>query len=95
MTPPDSLRERMPAQHHSLHSHKHPTVTSSPRPSDMMHAIFEQLDQMERTPRSGVTMCHEQGKTAIYVSDDKQYIIEEPPHGSIRRALRSPEARGR
>ena len=94
MITPESLREQIPAQNQSLHRNERTTAASGPRPSDMMDAIFKQMDEMERTPRSSVTMCHEQGKTAIYVSDDKQYIIEEPPHGSIRRALRSPEARG-
>ena len=28
----------------------------------MMNAIFAQIDKMERTPRSGVAMCHRQGK---------------------------------
>ena len=40
-------------------------------------------------------MCHRQGKTAVYVSECKQYIIEEPPHGPIKRTLCSPDARGR
>lgn len=61
----------------------------------MMNAIFQEMDEMERTPRSSVTMCHEQGKTAVYVSDDKQYIVKEPLHGPVRHTLRSPEARGR
>ena len=30
-------------------------------------------------------MCHRQGKTAVYLSKDKRYIIEHPPHGPITR----------
>ena len=58
-------------------------------------SIFAQIDRLPRPPRSGVAMCHKQGKTAVYVSECKQYIIEEPPHGPITRTLRSPDARGR
>ena len=38
---------------------------------------------MARTPGSGVAMCHEQGKTAVYLSEDGRYIVEHPPHGPI------------
>ena len=58
-------------------------------------SFFAQIDRLPRPPRSGVVMCHEQGKPAIYVSECKQYIIEEPSHGPITRTLRSPAARGR
>ena len=30
-------------------------------------------------------MCHEQGKTAVYLSDDGKYLVEHPPHGPIKR----------
>ena len=30
-------------------------------------------------------MCHEQGKTAVYLSEDKTCIVEHPPHGPITR----------
>ena len=36
-------------------------------------------------PGSGIAMCHEQGKTAVYLSKDKTCIVEHPPHGPIRR----------
>ncbi|MYD99281.1 MAG: hypothetical protein F4X98_18100 [Gammaproteobacteria bacterium] len=66
------------------------------RGSAMMNGIFQQIDKMGRTPRSGVTMCHRQRKTAVYLSHDRKHIIEEPPHGGpIKRTLRDPKFRGR
>ena len=38
---------------------------------------------MARTPGSGTAMCHEQGKTAVYLSADGQFIVQHPPHGPI------------
>ena len=55
-----------------------------------MQAISELLEEMARTPASGVQMCHEQGKTAVYLSDDGKYIVEHPPHGPIRRTPFNP-----
>lgn len=49
--------------------------------------VSELLKEMERTPESGVKMCHEQGKTAVYLSKDGKYIVEHPPHGAITRTL--------
>ena len=89
------VHEQARGQLRTPHPGKRITAASNLQPSDMMDAIFKEMDEMERTPRSGVTMCHEQGKTAVYVSDDKQYIINEPPHGPVRHTLRSLEARGR
>lgn len=60
----------------------------------MMDAIARQVDEMERTPGSGIAMCHQQGKTAVYVSEDRKYLVEHPPHGVIRRTLRRPESQG-
>ena len=47
-------------------------------------------------------MCHAQGKTAVYLSDDGQYIVEHSPAGTIvRKPLRASaepvhrESRGR
>ena len=57
-------------------------------------SFFAQIDRLPRPPRSGVVMCHKQGKTAVYVSECKQYIIEEPPHGPITRTLRGPRRPG-
>ena len=49
----------------------------------------EALDQAIRAmcaePGSGVRMCHEQGKTAVYLSvRDGRYIVEHEPNGTIR-----------
>ena len=30
-------------------------------------------------------MCHEQGKTAVYLSEDEHWIVEHPPNGAIMR----------
>ena len=51
----------------------------------LIDAIRQDMEEMRRTPRSGVKMCHEQGKTAVYLSADKQYIVHEPPNGPITR----------
>lgn len=71
-------------------------TAASPTPSKptMMDAIFERIDEMERTPGSGIAMCHQQGKTAVYVSGDRKYLVEHPPHGPIRRTLRHPKSQG-
>ena len=71
-------------------------TAASPAPSGpaMMGAIFKRIDEMERTPGSGIAMCHQQGKTAVYVSEDRKYLVEHPPHGTIRRTLRHPESQG-
>lgn len=52
---------------------------------DQTAALIDDLQQMQRTPGSGVTMCHAQGKTAVYLSGDRKYIVEHPPHGPITR----------
>ena len=46
------------------------------------------IEQMDRTADSGVAMCHAQGKTAVYVSEDRRHIVEHPPHGPVTRRLR-------
>ena len=48
-----------------------------------MDPLDEFIAQMERTPNSGVKMCHEQGKTAVYRTDDGKWLVEHPPHGPI------------
>ena len=65
-------------------------------------ALSASIDEMSRTPGSGVAMCHAQGKTAVYLSDDGQYIVEHSPDGTIvRKPLRASaepvhrESRGR
>ena len=52
---------------------------------DQTAALIDDLKQMQRTPGSGVAMCHAQGKTAVYLSRDRRYIVEHPPHGPITR----------
>ena len=48
-----------------------------------MDPLDEFIAEMERTPNSGVKMCHEQGKTAVYRTDDGKWLVEHPPHGPI------------
>ena len=43
------------------------------------------IERMSGEQGSGVRMCHEQGKTAVYLSSDGRYIIEHEPNGAIRR----------
>ena len=85
---PDSARSERRRRRRSK-----PTA-ASPSPSEptMMDAISKRFDEMERTPGSGTAMCHQQGKTAVYVSEDRKYLVEHPPHGPIRRTLRHPES---
>ena len=51
-------------------------------------SLDELIEQMDRTPNSGIAMCHAQGKTAVYVSEDRRHIVEHPPHGPITRRQR-------
>ena len=39
---------------------------------------------MSEEPGSGIRMCHEQGKTAVYLSRDGRFIVEHEPNGAIR-----------
>lgn len=50
--------------------------------------LDEFIEHMDRTPDSGIAMCHARGKTAVYVSEDRRYIVEHPPHGPITRRPR-------
>ena len=52
---------------------------------DQAATLIDDLRQMQQTPGSGVAMCHAQGKTAVYLSRDRKYIVEHPPHGPITR----------
>lgn len=52
---------------------------------DQTSALIDDLKQMQQTPGSGVAMCHAQGKTAVYLSGDRKYIVEHPPHGPMTR----------
>ena len=47
--------------------------------------LEDAIRAMDGEPGSGVRMCHEQGKTAVYLSDDGRYIVEHEPSGFIRR----------
>ena len=38
---------------------------------------------MSRDPRSGIKLCHAQGKAAIYLSADGDHIVTEHPNGDI------------
>ena len=48
-------------------------------------ALHKSIIEMMQTKGSGVAMCHEQGKTAVYLSEDERWIVEHPPHGPITR----------
>ena len=48
-------------------------------------ALHEAIIAMMRTKGSGTAMCHEQGKTSVYLSADQRWIVEHPPHGPITR----------
>ena len=49
----------------------------------VMDPLSAAIARMERTPNSGITMCHRQGKTAVYMSRDRKHIIEHAPDGTI------------
>ena len=53
-------------------------------------ALERDIQAMSEEPGSGVRMCHEQGKTAVYLSDDEQFLIEHEPNGAIRRVQLDP-----
>ena len=40
---------------------------------------------MDAEAGSGVRMCHEQRKTAVFLSEDGQRIVEREPNGAERR----------
>ena len=47
-------------------------------------ALDHDIKTMSEEPGSGVRMCHEQGKTAVYLSRDGRFVIEQEPHGLVR-----------
>ena len=51
---------------------------------DPAGTLEDAIRAMDEEPSSGVGMCHEQRKTAVYLSDDGRYIIEQEPNGTIR-----------
>ena len=55
------------------------------RPTEGQRRLDQAIARTTQTPDSGIAMCHRQGKTAVYLSDDETCIVEHPPHGPIRR----------
>ena len=47
--------------------------------------LEDAIGAMDEEPGSGVRMCHAQGRTAVCLSDDGRYIVENEPSGFIRR----------
>ena len=47
--------------------------------------LSRRIREVSQSPGSSVRMCHEQGKTAIYLSDDGEHIVEHEPNGTIRK----------
>ena len=47
-------------------------------------ALSRRIREMSEQPGSGVRMCHDQGKTAVYISRDHQFMVFHPPNGPIR-----------
>ena len=45
--------------------------------------IRTSLRAMSRDPKSGIKLCHAQGKAAIYLSADGDHIVTEHPNGDI------------
>ena len=67
-----------------------PRGWDKPRVTDRARAaIRASIDEMSKTPGSGVAMCHAQGKTTVFLSADGKYIVEHTPDGPIiRKPLR-------
>lgn len=54
-----------------------------PIPATEWQRRLRQAIDRTTQPGSGIAMCHEQGKTVVYLSKDKTCIVEHPPHGPI------------
>ena len=67
-----------------------PPTDSGPAGDDQRDAIDAAIDAMAETPMSSVAMCHRYRKTAVYLSEDGQTIIEHAPNGDIKRIARTP-----
>ena len=85
MTSAEDLHKRAAAQIIRQKREREATSAAGEPTPLLIDAIRQDMEEMRRTPRSGVKMCHEQGKTAVYLSADKQYIVHEPPNGPITR----------
>ena len=59
--------------------------SSSSKRREAGAALERDIQAMSEEPGSGVRMCHEQGKTAVYLSDDGQFIVEHGPNGAVSR----------
>ena len=59
---------------------------------EAMKVLRTEIRQAGEDPESGITMCHRQGKTAVYLSDDGHSIIEHSPNGTITETPFSPSA---
>ena len=57
-----------------------------------MQALRTSIREMERVPGSSITMCHRQGKTAVYLADDDRRLSSTQRRGlgKRRRLRRSP-----
>ena len=64
--------------------------TKPTRRREAAEALDHDIKTMREEPGSGVRMCHEQGKIAVYLSRDGRFVIEHEPHGPVRHvALRN------
>ena len=59
-------------------------MTSSTHRREEREPLDGDIRAMSEQRGSGVRMCHEQGKTAVYLSNDGRSIVEHEPHGVIR-----------
>ena len=53
------------------------------RRRDAAAGLERDIQKMSENEGSGVQMCHEQGKTAVYLSSDGSCIVEHEPNGTV------------
>lgn len=58
--------------------------TDISRRREAAEALDQDIQAMSEEQGSGVRMCHEQGKTAVYLSGDGRFVVEHEPSGAIR-----------
>ena len=58
--------------------------TNPTRRRDAAAGLRRDIKKMSENEGSGVQMCHEQGKTAVYLSSDGSCIVEHEPNGTVR-----------